>query len=178
MYYELYILACLIERSCYGYELKKRMQDGFSLCTTINNNTIYPLLKKYEKNGYATKELQVSDVHPNRYLYHITEKGCDFFLSMLNDVSNSSLNDRDQFIMRLSYFHFITMANRQRILVYRRQFLENGIDKLKKASNTNYSLFQPRIPENHQFHLELLQLELHLLEQFEEKINEPVEKIK
>lgn len=174
MYYELYILACIIEKPRYGYEIKKIMEENFKLCTTINNNTIYPLLKKYERLGYTTRSLQINQGNPNRYIYTITQAGKQAFLTLLSDFEDELLSNRDQFFMRLMYFHFLTPAKRKRVLNYRKQFLQDGLMQSFSKHKDTSSLYQPKDEAMFDFHQNLLQSELDLIEKFEHRIHEPI----
>lgn len=172
MYYELYILACLIEQPRYGYEIKKLIAEGFRMCTTINNNTLYPLLRRYERLGYTRRQLEIGSGNPNRFVYTITEIGKQAFLTMLCDFSDELMNSRDQFFMRLMYFHFLTPQLRARILTYRRAFLEEGLARCgQKRIST---LYQPADPEMQDFHRQLLISELNLISAYEQRIQDPV----
>jgi DNA-binding PadR family transcriptional regulator len=55
MYFDIYILSYLMESPHYGYEIKKKLADSVGACASISNNTLYPILRKYEKMGAATK---------------------------------------------------------------------------------------------------------------------------
>lgn len=172
MYYELYILACLIEQPRYGYEIKKLIADGFRLCTTINNNTLYPLLRRYERLGYTCRELKISEGNPNRFVYTITDSGKKAFLTMLCDFSDDLMNSRDQFFMRLMYFHFLTPPLRKRILAYRRAFLEDGLARCCQERTS--TLYQPADSAMQDFHRQLLTSELNLIAAYEQRIQDPV----
>ncbi|MDQ7095437.1 helix-turn-helix transcriptional regulator [Desulfosporosinus sp. PR] len=49
MCYDIFILGCLMDGPHHGYNIKKLLSERFSACTTINNNTLYSLLRRYEQ---------------------------------------------------------------------------------------------------------------------------------
>lgn len=68
---ELCVLAILDRKDCYGYELV----DEISKNIEISEGTIYPLLRRLNKEGYFTTYLQESSEGPPRKYYKLTELG-------------------------------------------------------------------------------------------------------
>ncbi|VVB54805.1 Transcriptional regulator PadR-like family protein [uncultured archaeon] len=67
----LYILALLIKKPVYAYEIRDRISEEFGF--DIGNVTAYIVLYRLEKDGYVTTEWK-SGVHERKY-YRITPKG-------------------------------------------------------------------------------------------------------
>lgn len=68
---ELCVLALLIKRDCYGYELVSDISKNI----TISEGTIYPLLKRLKDEGFVTTYLQESQEGPPRKYYKLTDIG-------------------------------------------------------------------------------------------------------
>jgi len=67
---QILVLAAL-ERKMYGYKMIKSFHEmGY----TIEENTLYPLLRRLEKNGWITGEWDVSEDRPKKF-YLISEQG-------------------------------------------------------------------------------------------------------
>jgi PadR family transcriptional regulator PadR len=68
----LQILALVaLERKMYGYGMIKHLEAaGYA----VEENTLYPLLRRLEKNGWIASEWDVSEDRPKKF-YVITEKG-------------------------------------------------------------------------------------------------------
>lgn len=64
------VLAAL-ERKMYGYGMIKHLEG---LGYAVEENTLYPLLRRLEKNGWIASEWDVSEDRPKKF-YVITEKG-------------------------------------------------------------------------------------------------------
>ncbi len=67
------VLAVLsqLQEEQYGYSVLKRLADqGF----TIDQGTLYPLLRRLETQGLLESHWQVEDSHPRRY-YVISHEG-------------------------------------------------------------------------------------------------------
>ena len=68
----LQVLALVVlERRMYGYAMIRHLGEaGY----TVEENTLYPLLRRLEKNGWIAGEWDVSEGRPKKF-YVITEKG-------------------------------------------------------------------------------------------------------
>lgn len=68
---ELCVLALLIKRDCYGYELVSDISKNIA----ISEGTIYPLLKRLKDEGFVNTYLQESQEGPPRKYYRLTDLG-------------------------------------------------------------------------------------------------------
>lgn len=75
---ELCVLALLLRRDLYGYELVQRISENIE----IAEGTIYPLLRRLTQEGYFTTYLQESAEGPPRKYYRLTEKGREYAESL------------------------------------------------------------------------------------------------
>ena len=68
----LQILVLLaLEQKMYGYKMMKYFeQEGY----TVEENTLYPILRRLEKNGWVKSEWDVSQERPKKY-YRISAQG-------------------------------------------------------------------------------------------------------
>lgn len=162
-----------MEEPRHGYNIKKKLEENFDVCTTINNNTLYSLLKKYEKAGVILKTKEYSSDGPSRNIYSITGKGKKYFVEILWDVTESVVKNRDEFMMRIYYFHFINSFLRKKILDLREQFLKNAIQRMTGVSDEQNTLFIPKNPYLIGYYNNLLKEELYLIEQMRNKADTP-----
>lgn len=68
---ELCVLVALDKKDCYGYELVENISEHID----ISEGTIYPLLRRLQKEGYCTTYLKESSEGPPRKYYKITQSG-------------------------------------------------------------------------------------------------------
>lgn len=68
---ELCVLAVLVRKDCYGYELVQEISQNID----ISEGTIYPLLRRLKSEGYVTAYLEESSEGPPRKYYQLTELG-------------------------------------------------------------------------------------------------------
>jgi PadR family transcriptional regulator PadR len=68
----LQVLAlAVLERKMYGYGMIKHLEEmGYA----VDESTLYPLLRRLEKNGWIESEWDVSEDRPKKF-YRVTEKG-------------------------------------------------------------------------------------------------------
>ncbi|MDD3642925.1 MAG: PadR family transcriptional regulator [Candidatus Krumholzibacteria bacterium] len=65
------LVLALLERKMYGYGMIKHLEEaGYR----IEENTLYPLLRRLEKNGWIAGDWDVSETRPKKF-YVITETG-------------------------------------------------------------------------------------------------------
>ncbi len=78
---ELCVLSLLTKRDFYGYELVEHISKYIN----ISEGTIYPLLRRFRKEGYVSTYLQESQEGPPRKYYKITEEGLLAFEELLKE---------------------------------------------------------------------------------------------
>ncbi|GFN35761.1 PadR family transcriptional regulator [Tepidimicrobium xylanilyticum] len=78
---ELCVLSLLTKREFYGYELVEYISEYIN----ISEGTIYPLLRRFRKEGYVTTYLQESQEGPPRKYYRITEEGLSAYEELLKE---------------------------------------------------------------------------------------------
>lgn len=75
------ILLMLHRRSCYGYEILQRL--GRCAVTTATESTVYPLLRRLQKDGYLSASWQDSaEGLPPRKYYALTSAGKEYLQAM------------------------------------------------------------------------------------------------
>jgi len=78
---ELCVLSELVGEDKYGYQLI----NGISTHLDVNENTIYPILRRLTLDGYFTTYLEESDLGAPRKYYKITDAGFAYYLSLRNE---------------------------------------------------------------------------------------------
>ncbi|MGE4571837.1 MAG: PadR family transcriptional regulator [Candidatus Izemoplasmatales bacterium] len=78
---ELCVLSELAQEDMYGYQIINEI----SLHLDVNENTIYPILRRLTKEGYFQTYLQESSGGPPRKYYKMTEQGFNFYLKLRDE---------------------------------------------------------------------------------------------
>ena len=81
---ELCVLSELVSEDMYGYMIISKISEHLD----VNENTIYPILRRLTKEGYFDTYLRESSVGAARKYYKLTNKGFQYYL-MLRDSWDS-----------------------------------------------------------------------------------------
>jgi len=124
------MLRVLADRERHGYEIKKqvgRILGGRS----INNNVLYPALRRFENQGAIQRVAAPADPgRPPRNVYRLTHTGHDLLQSMIRDADPALLADGNEFQTRVAFFADLDADDRLRILRVRRQIVETQLASL------------------------------------------------
>ncbi len=75
---ELCVLSVLVEKDMYGYLIINQLSDFID----VNENTIYPILRRLTKEDYFETYLEESNEGAPRKYYKMTEKGFTYYLQL------------------------------------------------------------------------------------------------
>lgn len=75
---ELCVLSELVQEDMYGYMIINNISEHLD----VNENTIYPIMRRLTKDGYFTTYLQASNAGAPRKYYKITDKGFQYYLEL------------------------------------------------------------------------------------------------
>ena len=103
---ELAVLSLIAEAPKYGYEIEQIIeQRGMREWTEIGFSSIYYLLKKLEKSGLVTSQIEkVDGPGPARKVYRITAEGWQTQIDESIKALNNSRQISSPFLMGLSNF--------------------------------------------------------------------------
>jgi len=75
---ELCVLSVLVEKDMYGYLIINKLSSFID----VNENTIYPILRRLTKEDYFETYLEESNEGAPRKYYKMTEKGFIYYLEL------------------------------------------------------------------------------------------------
>lgn len=78
---ELCVLKELIPKDMYGYMIINSLSEHLN----VNENTIYPILRRLTKEGFFTTYLEESNSGAPRKYYSITKKGFEYYLQLRDE---------------------------------------------------------------------------------------------
>ncbi len=143
---DLAILGLLKERSMHGYELKKQLGQRLGFFWTVSFGSLYPTVKKLERQGLVTKMAPTDHTSRRKQVYRITEEGEQRFFALLEEGPTSAWED-EKFSLRLAFFRYLRPETRIRLLERRKQTLEErlregrrSLSKVSKESADTYTL--------------------------------------
>jgi len=113
-YIEILILRHLTRRPAHGYELRKRVERTVGV--RLNNNSLYPALKRFAEAGAVTSTREPQEGRPPRLVYALTDTGRELLHDMLADLPPEAAADDMEFMARLGQFSLLTPDERAIIL--------------------------------------------------------------
>lgn len=78
------LVLALLEKDMYGYAMVKHIE---TLGYKVEENTLYPLLRRLEKNGWIASKWDMTEDRPRKF-YSITREGCTLRAALLDVWKN------------------------------------------------------------------------------------------
>ena len=133
---ELAILGLLKERSMHGYQLSKRLTDSLGGFWRVSYGSLYPSLKRLERQGAVEQIFDRQEVGRRKNVYRITEKGEALFKELLEESGPESSGEDNRFRVRMAFFKYLSPETRIRLLERRRAFLEERLSTIQTSLAT------------------------------------------
>lgn len=127
-YSEILILRHLSRHPAHGYELRKRIEETTGI--VINNNSLYPALKRFVAAGAVDVTVEQHESKPPRHIYELTDVGRELLHDLLSELPAAQAGDDLEFLTRLGQFGFLDASERLAILDARRTALEASLTRL------------------------------------------------
>ena len=132
MYLDILILAMIRDKPRHGYDIKKRVGGVLGLGVTLNNNILYPALRRFEDEGAVTSKVQPHGAGPARRVFRLTSKGHELLRTMLEDFPVERADSDPEFLVRVAFFDLVDKEVRLDILATRHQVLEREIEHVRR----------------------------------------------
>jgi len=144
VYFDILMLRVLADGPRHGYEIKKQVERILG-GRSINNNVLYPALRRFEEQGAIERVAADADPgRPPRNVYRLTDTGHDVLQAMIRDADPALLTDDNEFQVRVAFFADIEPADRLRIIAVRRSIVDAEIAHLASlrpdAAETDWGL--------------------------------------
>jgi DNA-binding PadR family transcriptional regulator len=72
---EVFLLSMLINQKLYGYQIARMLKDHASFFIDMDQSSVYNALRKLEKEGWVSVELEKAGNAPIRKIYQMTPEG-------------------------------------------------------------------------------------------------------
>ncbi|GAA4588151.1 DNA-binding PadR family transcriptional regulator [Actinoplanes octamycinicus] len=128
MFLDILILSHLRGGPIHGYELKRKVAD--TIAVALNNNTLYPALRRFEAAGAVTKVAEQQTGRPPRHVYEITDVGRELLHDMVAELPAELAGEEAEFLTRLGMFDELTPDERAAVLAARDQALARRLEHL------------------------------------------------
>ncbi len=127
-YIEILILRHLTRRPAHGYELRKRVEGTTGV--RLNNNSLYPALRRFEEAGAVTRTEEPQEGRPPRLVYALTPLGRELLHDMIADMPPEQAADDIEFMARLGQFSLLDPGERLAVLTARDGALQTRLAHL------------------------------------------------
>ncbi len=109
---ELVILAILLNEKYTIYKIKQKIKDNFSVFLGASFGSVYPAVKKLEKNGYIIVKQKMTRGGQKCHIYSITKKGKDYFNElMIKEIPDIALYSSQLINLKMMLLDFIAEDN-------------------------------------------------------------------
>ena len=86
---ELVVLAVLLEKDMYGYEIVKTVKEKSGGNFDMPLGTLYPVLYRFVESGYLSDRDEIVSKSLRKY-YHLENKGREFYKELLEEYKKIS----------------------------------------------------------------------------------------
>jgi DNA-binding PadR family transcriptional regulator len=128
VFIDILILSHLRTAPAHGYELKRKV--AATTAVALNNNTLYPALRRFEEAGAVRKTAVQQDGRPPRHVYELTDVGRELLHDMTAELPAELAGNDEEFLTRLGMFGELTPAERRSVLAGRDSALAARVDHL------------------------------------------------
>jgi DNA-binding PadR family transcriptional regulator len=133
--FDILLLALLDHEPSHGYQLKQRAERVFGR-DVLNNNTLYPLLRRFQEAGAVTVRVGPQEGKPARHVYEITSIGQELLHDLLVDFPESVAASGQEFLTRVSFFGLLNPQERLAILDARERALQAQLDRATGSADS------------------------------------------
>jgi DNA-binding PadR family transcriptional regulator len=129
VYLDIVILSHLRTGPVHGYELKRKVSATTAFA--LNNNTLYPALRRFEEGGAVRKTAVQQEGRPPRHVYELTDSGREQLHDMVAELPVELAGNELEFLSRLGLFDELDPAERDGILQRRDAALTGQLEHLQ-----------------------------------------------
>lgn len=132
---DLLVLAHLLPGPQHGYALKKQVGliTGYG---ELHNNLIYPLLRRFQTNGWISRRTAPGQRGQTREVYALTKKGRQELLRRLGQFGGKDAASEDAFRLRVGLFAILDRETRGRIIAERDAWLAHREERVAHLTRT------------------------------------------
>ena len=114
----------------HGYRIKQLVEWELGGSISLNDNVLYPALRRFEKMGAIDGELVAQDSRPSRRVFRITAQGRALLRDLIADFPPQQAADEVAFHGRVTFFHLLDPETRLHILAARTAALTARLARL------------------------------------------------
>jgi DNA-binding PadR family transcriptional regulator len=139
---DLIILATLLEGPKHGYQLKKEAGLIFGH-GAIHNNLVYPLLRRFTKEGWVSKKTVPGERGQDKQQYVMTPAGRKSLVEQLSRFDEQDARSIGAFRLRVALSPLLSPEVREAILDGRESALQQQDSRLRELETRVQHSFYP-----------------------------------
>jgi DNA-binding PadR family transcriptional regulator len=120
--HDLILLAALREGPKHGWALKK-LAGFLSGSGEMHNNLVYPLMKKFVREGWVRRRAEPGERGQTRSVYSLTRRGNQQLMRRLDAFGEKEASSAPEFRLRVGLFALVDANTRSRMLALRDAWL-------------------------------------------------------
>ena len=121
---DIIILALLLDGPKHGYQLKR--EAGWIVGReSLHNNLVYPMLRRFLKEGWATRKSVPGERGQKRQQYVLTARGRQIMQERIGSYSEADASSIEGFHVRVGLFELLIPETREHILSLRENYLHS-----------------------------------------------------
>lgn len=126
---DLIMLATLLSGPKHGYQLKR--EAGFIFGQdSLHNNLVYPLLRRFMKEGWVSRKSAPGQRGQTRQQYTLTSLGRRTLLERLSTYNEADAHTQEGLLIRVALFDLLSPEVRAEILNARESYLRQRAERL------------------------------------------------
>ncbi len=100
----------------------------------LHNNTVYPLLNRFLKEGWITQRVAEGERGQTRLVYELTAEGRRYLAGRLAQFTEAEAGNDDAFRLRVGLFDLLGIGARGRILELRDRRLAEQLERMRQIA--------------------------------------------
>lgn len=124
---EILILGQLLSGPKHGYEIKKDVQETLGEAFEINNNLLYPALRRFLERGVISKQVVKCEGKPDKNVYCLTDAGERAFQALICEFPRKFAASDNEFLVRVAFLDRLEYEAQQEILQKRQDVLHEKL---------------------------------------------------
>ena len=133
---EYVLLGILVPGSKHGYEILQFLNAALDSTWHISTSQLYVLLKKLQRDGLVTSEVETQETRPSKRVFSLTPSGEAAFLSWLHSPEKHVRDLRIEFLAKLFFFHRLSLKGAEELIEAQVIILEAIGQKIRKREKT------------------------------------------
>lgn len=161
-------LGLLMKSPSHGYQLDQTLEEDFGMIWKAGQTKLYVTLSDLEEQGLLSSVMEPQENHPDRKVYHLTEKGKETFLNWVEKPVPSLRAARVELIAKLRFDYLLGLGGAEDLIHQQRKVFYAMIAEWEREKKGDSDPFMSLV---YDFRIEQAQFILNWLEKYQDRLN-------